>query len=410
MKRKLVKRMRRSLHGAVLWSMISGMTLASVAQANIQLPFEPGRSWYVCKGYNIEGYANDPHFGNPVMDLTVAPNARGLNGCGLGPDASSGQSVLAPIAGKVTWFKNRNDMVCVTADDRKTSIGIGHLRPSTRYNHPEKSNHIQAGEGLGLVAAPYEVENGGYAHIHIQAHAVSDCNGNLVPFDDAHGMRLQNAQDMPYTGEWDQWAGVKLTNAPLPFPIGSLIRLQGTTTERPVYLVSVDATGNIVKRHVANENTMTLNKFSFGDVADVESSILALYPAGIDINSRVTRDDLKEGELMRIQGDNVKVYVVSEGKLHHLDMASEEFLKAGYSFEGIKEVGNSYVNFIGSPLTFAAFTACVQPPPNVPLAGVGSEFTLTARTPLPYGHYDVDPFVIPYRLNDTNNVSPFSSK
>jgi len=205
--------------------------LSGAANASIQLPFSSGKPWYVCNGYNAFG----KHANAPVLDLSVDSNSPVSGGCDTnnGNALSAGELVVSPVAGDLVWFSSLNngdaDMACITIKNGK-SVGMGHFDATKDH---AQTGPIGAGQRIGMLAVP-NVSNNRISHIHIQAHSVPGCHGNLIPFDDAHGMRFEGAPDLPYDGSPNQWSGQKLPALFLP---GTLVRVENQLN---VYLVSMD--------------------------------------------------------------------------------------------------------------------------------------------------------------------------
>ena len=188
-------------------------------EATIGLPFSPGETWYVCRGYN-QGSHN-----GPALDFSVDSNSSSENGCWAGSNASTGKSVRAPEGGTVKWYLS--DMLCLSLDSGK-SLLLGHFG----YRAPE--GHVVGNSIVGTLSTPGSSPNGGYAHIHIQAHSAPGCSsGTLVPFNDANGTKLEDAENMHNDNIYNQWAyrktGKSFTKPASStwHPNGTLIRAAG---------------------------------------------------------------------------------------------------------------------------------------------------------------------------------------
>ncbi len=356
---KLLKKMKLLAKRGLLWGMIAGMTLASVAQSSVRFPFATGKSWYICQGYN----SKYTHHDNPMLDFSTSPVSPVDGGCNNKDEesmrASAGEFIVAPFSGKLSSLY-RVDMVCVTANDGSKSMKIGHFWLDDKFKGTNgeiiSGAPVTVNETMGKVMEPIDRFNNGISHIHVSIHKGPGCADSSAPVPFVGDMAFEGVGDLPYDGSPNQHAGLKVTNSASLFPqfsqvyfIGMLARARGDTK---VYRISVDERGMVVKRWITanpsdpqstGEKVFFANGFSFSDVHDVPKQEVDNIPTGNEITGVLSGDQ--------------------------------------------------------KPQTLTP-----------PLAGVGGELTLTARTPLPYGHYDVDPFVIPYRLNDTNNVSPFSSK
>lgn len=169
------------------------------AATTLRLPFRAGQAWYVCQGYN----GSISHRGQPVLDLTVNAGGVGRSGCTGSANASANQPVYAPVSGRLSQVSSAFGGVCITFGSR--SIYLGHL-VSRRGN-----GTVSAGTQIGKVAPAGQANNGGYAHLHLQAHAGAGCGGaRKVPFTSANGTRFANAPDLTYSGAVNQWRGRRL--------------------------------------------------------------------------------------------------------------------------------------------------------------------------------------------------------
>ncbi len=167
----------------------------------LTLPFPIGESWYICQGYNGQVSHQEIIF---ALDLSMDPNSPGPTGCTpTTANTSTGRIVLAPADGNVVWHGTEHpDMLCIDFD-RGGSMLIGHLEnlaPLGRIEHDET---------VGTVAPPNSL-NDDYAHIHIQIHKDSGCQGNAIPFATEHGTKFACAPDLPDKGGVNQWSGTEL--------------------------------------------------------------------------------------------------------------------------------------------------------------------------------------------------------
>jgi hypothetical protein len=171
----------------------------------LTLPFAPGEVWYVCVGYRASEIKT--HASGFALDLSVDADSAppGGNACASATaDSSTGESIVAPGSGEVLWI--RKDLLCLDLD-RGGSMLIGHLEDAVL---PGRVEH----DGLLGNVAPPDKANGDYAHIHVQAHSSLGCaKGTTVPFDDLHGTRFENSQDLPDLGSTvqDQWYATSLS-------------------------------------------------------------------------------------------------------------------------------------------------------------------------------------------------------
>jgi len=298
-----------------------------------------------------------------------------------GDDCSDGKST----------YGNRVKLT-VTVDGKKRSTVYAHLASSTLQSGV--LTPVKKGQKLGMSGDVGTcLPKGKSIHLHFEE---LDEYGNKI---DPYGIKGVNTQYPGYPRSNVATCGAD--NAfiicpprvgPLPYPIGSLIREERTGDGRSVYLVAVDDSGNIVKRHVT-EQGFSDNHFAFADVYDVTSSDLVFYNSGKDITAKVTTDGLKEGELVWLNG-KPEVYVVSAGKLYWLNMSPDEFRFVGYDFFMVRNVSGSYP--MGSALTYQTFISCMAPV----IAALGPELTLASSAPLPKGHYNLDPWVVSHRRSD----------
>ncbi len=206
------------------------ITLVFVVRAHaagtIGLPFGPGQTWTVCRGYN----GPKEHSLAPVLDLTIGSNSVGTNGCIGDAWTSTGKEVVAPGDGTIRHFTSQqgaSDGICIELDSGG-ALGILHFG-ARKVLHGAR---VVKGEVLGTLAAPAWF-NGSYAHIHIQGHPGQTCQkGDLIPF--TGNMRFQYHSDLPCdtfeegkcTGRANQHSGFKLSNpaASTWHPAGTLIR------------------------------------------------------------------------------------------------------------------------------------------------------------------------------------------
>ena len=79
------------------------MSDAQEAKA-IGFPFGPGQTWTVCRGYNVGNLVTGDtfHLNKPVLDLSIASNSAGANGCIGDANASTNKEVVSTGTGMVT--------------------------------------------------------------------------------------------------------------------------------------------------------------------------------------------------------------------------------------------------------------------------------------------------------------------
>jgi len=180
-------------------------------------------------------------------------------------------------------------------------------------------------------------------------------------------------------------------------PAGTLVQAYG---ENEVYFLQ-NVGGNLVKRHIANPQTMTDNGFLFSEVLSISSEEKSCYPKGADIAGfeRGTQfaNGMHEGQLIYLQtpsSSGTPVFIVSGEKIHHVALTADEFAFAGWSFSNVQV--NSGPWALGDDITLQDLTKC----PNVPPTAALTPVTTLSRAPLPKGHYDLDPWIISYRRKD----------
>lgn len=151
---------------------------AQAATGNIAPPFTIGESWSICQGYQ-----SGTHAGDYSLDLTV--------GDGCQTTSSTGRAARAVQSGTVSYVQPAYGNVCVNTDSGR-SYAVIHLNASVGAGQ-----RVTAGQQLGTVAAAYQRNNNGVAHIHLQMFNAPGCAftdpGAQVPFDAAHGARICGA-------------------------------------------------------------------------------------------------------------------------------------------------------------------------------------------------------------------------
>jgi hypothetical protein len=181
---------------------------APSARRPLVLPIPPNQTWYVCQGYN----GQVTHDGLPALDLSLSPRSAGPEGCLAGSKYSSAGSVVSsPGAGTARRWPGccGDDFVCVDLDEGG-SVAVGHLD-----NRVRDGTRVAPGARIGTVAWP-DTSNGGYAHVHVQAHPAWGCTdgGAPVAFDVAHGFTWRCTPDLPYSGSPNQYAGLAVQRCP----------------------------------------------------------------------------------------------------------------------------------------------------------------------------------------------------
>ncbi|HWM93969.1 MAG TPA: hypothetical protein VN493_24640 [Thermoanaerobaculia bacterium] len=141
---------------------------ADIPSQGLLLPFSAGETWYVCQGY-LGGISHGDDF---ALDLTRNPAGFGFDYCGAEDTSawSANRPVLAPANGKVSY--HLDDMVCLDLS-LGGSLLIGHLKNRVA------PGPVKAGALLGLVEEA-NPDNGGFAHIHIEAMANHTCTASTA--------------------------------------------------------------------------------------------------------------------------------------------------------------------------------------------------------------------------------------
>ena len=172
----------------------------SSSTGNLRSPFAAGQTWYVCQGYN----GSISHRGVPTLDLTKNPAGVGSSGCTGSVNYSANQSVYAPASGTLYQVSSSFGGVCINLSSGR-SVYLGHL-VQRRAN-----GAVSAGTKIGVVAPAGQVNNGGYAHVHLQAHSGKGCGSSpKVPFSSSYSTKFVNSPNMTYSGAANQWKGTKI--------------------------------------------------------------------------------------------------------------------------------------------------------------------------------------------------------
>ena len=428
--KKLLKRMKHLAERGLLWSMIAGVSLPSVVEFFPRVAYAAEKTstgfYYPTKTDNLGPYAgflaNDCGVsGYGEYHPTDVPSSRHLFHIGKDIAGNAGDAVYAISDGVVEdlqdgdvygWGHGNVGLVIrhTLSDGKTTFLTLdGHVRTNLKIGDKVFAGTQTA--TIGDFSPPHDHWGIVLPGHDMPLHELGRIDCNIWPSSSLIPTRTNGFTD-PI--EFIQ------THAPLnvkSLPTGSLVTVPGDNA--PVYRLSK----NNRLQHIDSPETFTQKGFDWARVMNVSGEFLTCYAKGGDITktagienpspwfrkdaSGVPFEQYNEAKLLRFSGSD-NVYIVADGKLHWLHISEKEFYSLGYHAQWIEDImGNPPTSSdIGDEWGIERFTKC----PNVPLAGLGGELTMSARTPLPYGHYDVDPFVIPYRLNDTNNVSPFSSK
>ena len=361
--------MKRKAPIAAAMVMAGSFLLQEEVKAAIEPPLSPGETWYVCRGYNVKTH------GGPALDLTVTNNSWNTEGCTIGAYDSTGKTVHAPKSGNVSY--HLADMMCLSFDDGSGSMLIGH------FANRKPEGHKDANAALGILSAPYETANGGYAHIHIQAHNGSGCtSATLVPFDDANGMRLEDAPNMTNGLTIpSEWRGTKLTRAAASawHPAGTLIR--AVDDDKVYYLKRDGTTGKLKRRHIVNETVFNNSGYNWNEIVVVSPQERDCYDAGTTVTA--PESDLLKAWLVIPEGD-YKVYAISENQLRWLNLTPEEFVSVGYQWGNVGTLHANHNIPYGVSLTMQDFRTCERnkqsPPPPPPPAKKANGATCSDRS------------------------------
>ena len=116
--KKLLKRMKRLLRGAVLWSMIAGVSLASFSQGialaeTRQLPWAAREIWRVSQGYH-EHVPNSPADDSYAIDFVPEPgkSSIGVHAVKSGMAQAFVGSSTETIPGYCADYKAQNRLKC----------------------------------------------------------------------------------------------------------------------------------------------------------------------------------------------------------------------------------------------------------------------------------------------------------
>lgn len=187
----------------------SSHELTATATAPLLLPFAEGETWYVCQGYN----GRISHQGAKALDLTVRAEDVGATGCWAADgnvNSSAGRELRAAASGTLAHVGT--DLACLSFDAGGSML-IGHIAGRAGAGQVNQDTRI------GYVASA-ATANGGYSHIHIQAHTGPGCaaSGETVAFSDEHGMRFDGAPNLSSSGTVNQHRGQALSRRASPPP------------------------------------------------------------------------------------------------------------------------------------------------------------------------------------------------
>ena len=169
------------------WVIVGAGSSNSNNDGQITLPFQSGRTWYVCQGYQ----GSVSHQNLFALDLSAAQDF-GASACypvDGDNNKSNGQQVFAPAAGKVVYVNT--DFVCILMASNRSFL-IGHIKRTV-----SNGATVSQGSLLGTVS-PASGANGNFAHIHVEARNSGSCSPNTsVPFTAAEGFQFSGVGDLP---------------------------------------------------------------------------------------------------------------------------------------------------------------------------------------------------------------------
>lgn len=200
-------------------------TGVSAASGVINTPFDTGSLWYICQGYNNQ---NGTHSGTSSLSLDLT----GGQAC---DNSASGRNIRSPFPGVVAWYVQPSGSICINSLSGN-SIMITHIDSSIAQGAV-----LSTGQIIGSVAAPYQRQNNGVAHAHLQAWSSSGCAGDMrrITFDNASGMQLCGAPDLtsdgpnPYNN--GTWSGVSFIAKDCNTSSPDVYRLYSPVTQRHLF-------------------------------------------------------------------------------------------------------------------------------------------------------------------------------
>lgn len=277
-----------------------------------------------------------------------------------GGSAEIGQPVKAIGHGKVVQAKS------LFPGD--TSLGYGvavqhHYKGKTYFSTYEHINYtvsigqiVRRGETVGMIGSFPAV----LPHVHVSVR-----EGFLASPWYANDSHTQGC----YAGYYKTEAAKSLDGLidPTKFiderrvatwhPIGGLVR--GSDDYKVYYLEGGK------KRWVINDSVFYANGFDWGKVIIVSPQERDCYDIGVAITGAINTQLLPgfpEGTLVRVSGKD-PVYVVSEGKFHHVQVTAEEFISVGYSWANVTGVSSIDSSKVGQPIPLAQFKTCANKHP-----------------------------------------------
>lgn len=179
---------------------------AQAAHGTFVLPFDPGETFLVCRGYQVPETTHDGVF---ALDLAIQGST-----CLFGDNTSAGQNVRAPFTGEVVYYPGNAGLgeLCIKSNDG-FALRLTHLDPQTTPNW-QTGDPVSRDEIVGKIADAGETGNNGVAHLHIELWEGSSCHigkEKTLPFDIANGRAMSGCDLFEKPGETNQWQGELLT-------------------------------------------------------------------------------------------------------------------------------------------------------------------------------------------------------
>lgn len=155
------------------------------------LPAEADSVWSIVAGYNTgTHFGEDPH----AIDIVRED------------DATEGSSILAPIAGTISFVSHE----CLTINNGAgLAVLLCHLFPDPSLL---RGLPVQVGRFLGTAAPAYFAGNGGLPHIHLAVHVTAG-GGLLQGTVPLIGEWAVEAIDLPWTGQFNAHAGMRFVSS-----------------------------------------------------------------------------------------------------------------------------------------------------------------------------------------------------
>lgn len=165
---------------------------ARASEPDLVWPFQPGRDWIVCRGYQWASHSNDFAF-----DLIVLGDGPVNTGCpwstrqsdtdnnGINDNLTRGQEVVAPATGEVV--SATTPYICVNIDDSSKSYALIHVDVNSRI-----ADGKRVIGGQTIVGTVQDQKPGGYpgnndvSHLHFALFGEKGCR-SPKPFAASEG-------------------------------------------------------------------------------------------------------------------------------------------------------------------------------------------------------------------------------